>query len=282
MEISNKIVLTAIIAPFITTLLSVLTITPSLVDLFVLMIMYAITGFGITVGYHRLLTHSSFKTYNFVKYAFAICGTMAVEGSPIAWVADHRKHHKYSDQPDDPHSPYFYKQNAIKGTLNALYHSHVGWLLKDRDMPDPENYCRDLCRDKGIVLISKLNLAIILAGLIMPMIISGLLGGNIITALVWGGLVRIFMVHHVTWCINSICHFYGTRDNLTSDKSTNVKWLAIPSLGESWHNNHHADPLSAAHGIPGKQLDLSFMLIKGLEKLGLAWDVKLPRIKKTH
>lgn len=276
MEISKNILLIAIIGPFITTILAIILLFPSFIDLLVLLLMYLVTGFGITVGYHRLLTHNSFKTSNIVRYLFAIAGSMAVEGTPINWVADHRKHHKYSDKDDDPHSPHKYN-NVFK----ALYHSHVGWLLEDREIPEPEVYCRDLCNDFGMVLISKYNPEIIVIGLLIPMFIALILGGNILTALIWGGFVRIFLIHHVTWAVNSICHYYGKRPHKTYDKSTNVSWLAIPSLGESWHNNHHAYPCSAAHGNINTQLDLSYLLIILLERMGLAWDIKLPKQKKS-
>jgi stearoyl-CoA desaturase (delta-9 desaturase) len=200
-----------------------------------------------------------------------------VQGSVIAWVADHRKHHAHTDEEGDPHSPHVGHGDGILGALHGLWYAHMGWLFDAHGRADGEKYARDLVEDRGMTLMSRQFLSIVLIGLLIPAGLGYLLSGGTlkgaITGLIWGGLVRIFMLHHVTWSINSVCHFFGRRRFDVEDHSTNVFWLALPTLGESWHHNHHAFPRSAVHGLGRRELDPSAGVIRSLEKLGLVWDV---------
>jgi stearoyl-CoA desaturase (Delta-9 desaturase) len=246
-------------------------------DLAVLALMYVITGLGITVGYHRMLTHRSFQTYKPLEYMWAFLGSMAVQGPVIAWVADHRKHHAHTDAEGDPHSPHVGRGDGILGALRGLWYAHMGWLFDAHGRADGEKYARDLVEDRGMTLMSRQFLSIVLIGLLIPAGLGYLLtGGTLkgaITGLIWGGLVRIFMLHHVTWSINSVCHFFGRRRFDVEDHSTNVFWLALPSFGESWHHNHHAFPRSAVHGLKWWEVDTSAMVIRAMKRLHLAWNV---------
>ena len=246
-------------------------------DLAVLALMYVITGLGITVGYHRMLTHRSFQTYKPLEYMWAFLGSMAVQGPVIAWVADHRKHHAHTDAEGDPHSPHVGHGDGILGALQGLWYAHMGWLFDAHGRADGEKYARDLVEDRGMTLMSRQFLSIVLIGLLIPAGLGYLLtGGTLkgaITGLIWGGLVRIFMLHHVTWSINSVCHFFGRRRFDIEDHSTNVFWLALPSFGESWHHNHHAFPRSAVHGLKWWEVDTSAMVIRAMKRLHLAWNV---------
>jgi stearoyl-CoA desaturase (delta-9 desaturase) len=244
-------------------------------DLAILAGMYLFSAFGITIGYHRLLTHRAFETPRPVKYALAIAGQTAVQGPVIDWVADHRKHHAFTDEEGDPHSPHGHG-GGLKGALHGLYHAHVGWLFVTQGRADRRRYARDLMDDPVMKRISKSFLPNALLGLLVPFAIGFAVTGRIegaLTALLWGGLVRIFLLHHVTWSINSVCHFFGRRRFAVDDHSTNVFWLALPSLGESWHHNHHAFPRSARHGMRWWEVDVSGLIILGMKKLGLARDV---------
>jgi stearoyl-CoA desaturase (Delta-9 desaturase) len=239
--------------------------------------MYVITGLGITVGYHRMLTHRSFQTYKPLEYMWAFLGSMAVQGPVIAWVADHRKHHAHTDEEGDPHSPHVGRGDGVLGALRGLWYAHMGWLFDAHGRADGEKYARDLVEDRGMTLMSRQFLSIVLIGLLIPAGLGYLLtGGTLkgaITGLIWGGLVRIFMLHHVTWSINSVCHFFGRRRFDIEDHSTNVFWLALPSFGESWHHNHHAFPRSAVHGLKWWEVDTSAMVIRAMKRLHLAWNV---------
>src|SRR3954466_5764306 len=244
-------------------------------DLAILFVMYVLTCVGITVGYHRMLTHRSFQTYRPIRWLFAVLGTMGVEGPAITWVADHRKHHAYSDEDGDPHSPPAHGDGVL-AALKGLWHAHVGWLFRFEGRAEPRRYAPDLLKDRGLRVISALFVPLVGAGLAIPFALGWLLTGELrggLTGLLWGGLVRIFLLHHVTWSINSICHFFGRRRFATEDHSTNVAWLAPFSLGESWHHNHHAFPRAAVQGFRWWELDLSGLVIRGLEKLGLSWNV---------
>jgi stearoyl-CoA desaturase (delta-9 desaturase) len=214
-------------------------------DLAILAVGYVICGFGITVGYHRLLTHRAFQTHNGLRYAFAIAGSYALQGSPLDWVADHRKHHAHTDQEGDPHSPHVGHGHGLKG----LWHAHTGWLFETQGQADWKKYAKDLYEDRTMKRISKAFPWFALGSLLLPMlagfVLHGFTLGGALRGLVWGGLVRAFMLHHVTWSINSICHYFGRRRFDVEDHSTNVAWLAVPSLGEAWHHNHHAFPSSA-------------------------------------
>ena len=245
-------------------------------DLVIFAVCYAVTGLGITVGYHRLLTHRAFETYRPLRYALAIMGSAAVEGPVLDWVADHRKHHTFPDQEGDPHSPHVGRSGGFLGMMSGLWYAHVGWLWETNGQAEKRRYCPDLLEDPNMRKIHRRFPVIVLATLLVPFLAGWAWGGSLVTgleALVWAGLVRIFLIHHVTWSINSICHFYGRRRFDTDDQSTNVAWLALPSLGEAWHHNHHAFPRSAFHGLRWYELDPSGWLILTMQRLGLAWDV---------
>jgi stearoyl-CoA desaturase (delta-9 desaturase) len=245
-------------------------------DLVVLGVTYALTGLGITVGFHRLFTHRSFKTSRPVRAALAVLGSMAVEGPVIEWVSTHRKHHSYSDQPGDPHSPHLDELPGWRGALRGLGHAHVGWMFRGKDMANPARYARDLVADRDLRFISRTFPLWVAVGLAVPFGLGVALTGSLmggLTGLLWGGAVRIFLLHHVTFSINSLCHYFGRRPFSTGDESRNLAWLAPLSFGEAWHNNHHAFPTSAAHGLRRWQVDPGAWLIGALERCHLAWDV---------
>jgi stearoyl-CoA desaturase (Delta-9 desaturase) len=246
------------------------------VDLALLATLYVGSALGITVGYHRMLTHRSFRTSKPVEYAFAVLGSLAMQGPVVHWVADHRKHHAHTDREGDPHSPHVGAGSGVRGALRGLLHAHVGWLVTEHGQAQRERYARDLVEDPGMLRINRLFIPIVVAGFVLPAAVGGLVAGSWVgaaTGLLWGGLVRTFLLHHVTWSINSVCHFFGTRRFDVDDRSTNVFWLALPSLGEAWHHNHHAFPRSAVHGLRRIELDPSGWVIGAMERLGLAWDV---------
>jgi stearoyl-CoA desaturase (Delta-9 desaturase) len=269
----------AVVVPFCATLAAIVLFWNQVVsatDLVILAVMYLITATGITVGYHRMLTHRSFRTHKPTEYLFAVLGSMAVQGSVIAWVADHRKHHAHTDVEGDPHSPHVGHGDGVGGVLQGLWHAHTGWLLSEHGRADWKKYAPDLYEDPGMRLINRFFIPLLVLGLAIPALAGFLLTGTALgaaTGLLWGGLVRVFFVHHVTWSVNSICHFLGTRRFEVDDHSTNVFWLALPSLGESWHHNHHTFPRSAVHGLRRWELDPSAALIWAMERVGLAWNV---------
>ncbi|HEY5057500.1 MAG TPA: acyl-CoA desaturase [Gaiellaceae bacterium] len=247
---------------------------------------YVLTGLGITVGYHRLFTHRSFQTYRPVRYAFAILGQLAIEGNVITWVADHRKHHQFSDHEGDPHSPHAGFGDGVLEALHGLWHAHTGWLFSLEGRAEQAKYAKDLLQDRGMRIIAKLFFPMIIASLLIPALIGwALIGGwyGFISGLIWGGAVRIFLLHHITFSINSICHFWGRRRFRSEDESRNVWWLSWISFGESWHNNHHAFPTSAFHGLRPRELDPGALTIWTMEKLGLAWQVvRIPPEKQSR
>lgn len=250
----------------------------SWVDISLAVLFWAITAMGITVGYHRYFTHGSFKANRGVKITLAILGSLALEGSLDQWVADHRKHHRYSDDVGDPHSPWRFGSSR-RAVAKGLYYAHVGWLFDEENTPI-EKYAPDIAADRDLRTISRYFPVVVVSTLLVPAILGGLITwswAGALTAFFWAGLVRVAFVHHVTWSINSICHVYGARPFNSRDLSGNVAWLAIPSFGESWHNLHHVDPTSARHGVLRGQVDLSAGVIRGLEKLGLAHDVRWPK-----
>lgn len=280
MSRTEKIVnLGAVVLPFAATMLAIVLLWNSVVsatDLAIAAAMYLLTAIGITVGFHRLLTHRSFQTPKPLEYLFAILGSMAVQGPVISWVADHRKHHAHTDEEGDPHSPHVGHGDGVRGVLAGLWHAHSGWLLSTQGRADWKKYAPDLYEDRGMRAISRHFPLLVLATLALPALAGYLLTGTLVgalTGLLWGGLVRIFFVHHVTWSVNSVCHFLGTRRFDTDDHSTNVFWLALPSLGESWHHNHHAFPRSAVHGLKRWEPDPSALIIAGMERVGLARNV---------
>jgi stearoyl-CoA desaturase (Delta-9 desaturase) len=249
-------------------------------DLALLAVLYVLTGFGITIGFHRMLTHRSFQTSKPVERTFAMLGSMAVQGSVIQWVSDHRKHHAHTDEEGDPHSPHAgFAGGGVKGTLRGLFHAHVGWILTEDGGANRAKYAKDLVEDRWMKRISDNFHWIVLFSLALPASLGFLLAGGswkgAATGLLWGGFVRIFLLHHVTWSINSICHFFGTRRFDVDDHSTNVFWLALPSFGEAWHHNHHTFPRSAEHGLARweRLLDPSAFVIGLMERLGLVWNV---------
>jgi stearoyl-CoA desaturase (delta-9 desaturase) len=246
-------------------------------DVAIFMIMYIPVGLGVTVGFHRLLTHRSFKTSAGLRGLFGILGTMSVEGPVISWVADHRKHHAYSDRLGDPHSPHVDHGVGWRGALRGLAHAHVGWLFDHSQRGARERFAPDLVADPVISFVDSTFVLWSLVGLAIPFGLGYLIGGTVAAGLegmVWGGVARIFLLHHVTYSINSLCHFFGRRRFATSDHSRNLLWLAPLSFGEAWHNNHHAFPTSAMHGMGRREIDLSGILIAGLERAGLVWDVQ--------
>jgi stearoyl-CoA desaturase (delta-9 desaturase) len=269
----------AVVVPFAATIAAIALLWNRAVswhDLALFAGMYLITALGITVGFHRMLTHRSFRTHKATEYVFATLGSMAVQGSVIAWVADHRKHHAHTDTEGDPHSPHVGHGDGVIGVLRGLWHAHMGWLLSEHGRADWKRYAPDLYEDPGMRLINRRFVSLVLIGLALPAVLGYLVTGTLAgaaTGLLWGGLVRVFFVHHVTWSVNSVCHFLGSRRFEVDDRSTNVFWLALPSLGESWHHNHHAFPRSADHGLRPWELDPSGLLIRGMELVGLAWNV---------
>lgn len=248
------------------------------VDIVLLVLFWAITALGITIGYHRFFTHGSFKAPRAIKIFLAITGSLAIQGSINQWVADHRKHHKFSDDFGDPHSPWRFGTSR-RAVAKGLLWAHMGWLFAE-DQTTVENYAPDIAADQDLQRINRNYGWAVLASLLLPAILGGLITWSwlgALTAFFWAGLVRIAFVHHVTWSINSVCHVFGKRPFKTRDNSSNVAWLAIPSFGESWHNLHHADPTCARHGVLKGQVDLSAELIRGLERMNLAYDVRWPK-----
>jgi stearoyl-CoA desaturase (Delta-9 desaturase) len=245
-------------------------------DVAVFLIMYVVCAVGVTVGFHRHLTHRSFKAKKPVRFALAAMGSIAIEGPVISWVADHRKHHAFSDQEGDPHSPHVGHEGGWRGAFRGLFHAHVGWLFIHTQRGKKERYAPDLLKDPTIRFVDRTFVWWALGGLGMAAGLGYLIGGTwhaALTGLLWGGGVRMLVVHHVTYSINSLCHFFGRRDYSTGDESRNLAWLSLVTLGESWHNNHHAFPTSARHGLRRWQVDPSWLLISALEKVGLVWDV---------
>jgi len=245
-------------------------------DLIVFVSVYALTGLGITVGFHRLFTHRSFETGNVMRALLAALGSAAVEGPVTAWVADHRKHHAFSDEEGDPHSPHVGHGGGLKGTLKGLYHAHMGWLFIHTQRGNKERYAPDLLKDPVISFIDRTFVLWVAIGLLVPFLLGLLIGGTLtagLTGMLWGGAVRVFFLHHLTYSINSLCHVFGRRQFDTGDHSRNLAWLAPFTFGEAWHNNHHAFPTSAFHGLRSWQIDPSALVIRALERMGLAWNV---------
>jgi stearoyl-CoA desaturase (delta-9 desaturase) len=244
-------------------------------DLIIMAVLYAITCLGVTLGFHRLLTHRSFQTHKPTEYTLAILGSAAVQGPVMSWVADHRKHHAHTDKDGDPHSPHGHG-SGLKGAVKGLWYAHMGWLFDRAGQAEHARYARELYEDAGMQRIHRLFPLWVLLGLAIPFglgyAIDGTLGGALAAAL-WGGAVRIFLLHHVTWSINSVCHFFGTRRFKVDDHSTNVFWLAPLSMGESWHHNHHAFPRSAAHGLRWYEVDPTAYAIRLMRRAHLAWNV---------
>jgi stearoyl-CoA desaturase (Delta-9 desaturase) len=245
-------------------------------DLVILGGAYVLTGLGVTVGFHRLLTHRSFKTSPVLRGIFAALGSAAIEGPVISWVADHRKHHAFSDEHGDPHSPHVGHGGGWLGTLRGLFHAHMGWLFIHTERGSKVRFAPDLIKDPVVRMVDRTFVLWAVAGLAIPFAVGYAIEGTLaagLTALLWGGAVRVFLLHHVTYSVNSVCHVFGRRRFATDDESRNVFWLALPTMGEAWHNNHHAFPTSASHGLRLWELDPSAAVIRALEALGLVWDV---------
>ena len=245
-------------------------------DLLILALSYMVIGTGITVGFHRLLTHRSFKCHRVVRAGFAALGSAAAEGPVIDWVATHRKHHQFSDVDGDPHSPHVGHGTGWRGAVSGLLHAHVGWVFRDMEVADERRYAKDLLADPLIKFVDRTFVLWVAVGLAaafgLGVLFTGTVKGGLV-ALLWGGAARIFFMHHATFSINSLCHYFGRHDYDTGDESRNLAWLAIPTWGEAWHNNHHAFPTSYRHGLKRWQIDPSAAIIRTLEMMGLAWDV---------
>jgi stearoyl-CoA desaturase (Delta-9 desaturase) len=245
-------------------------------DLVVFAVLYAASGLGITVGFHRLFTHRSFKTSPAMRGVLAACGSIAIEGPVISWVADHRKHHAFSDQPGDPHSPHVDHGVGWRGALRGLAHAHVGWLFIHTQRGNRRRYAPDLLRDPVVSFVDRTFVLWAIGGNVAAFALGWLIGGTLtsgLTGLLWGGAVRLLVLHHATFSINSLCHFFGRKRFATDDESRNLAWLSLITFGEAWHNNHHAFPTSAAHGLGRREVDISAGVIWLMEKTGLAWDV---------
>ena len=272
--------LIAIATPFIGFLVAAIFFWGTLfngVQLAIFGFMYAITSIGITIGYHRLFTHSSFKTSRFMTAVFAAFGSMAIEGPVLQWVADHRRHHQCSDDEGDPHSPHLHSGGILEA-LKGMWHSHMGWMINPRTKQSMR-YVGDLRKDKLVRRMSKLFPLWVLISLALPALLGGLMTLTWMGAFLgflWGGLVRICFVHHVTWSINSVCHIWGAQPFSTNDHSRNNLIMGVFALGEGWHNNHHAFQSSARHGLRWWQLDMSYIIIWFMSKVGLVYDVRVP------
>ena len=250
---------------------------PSALDLSMAAIGYLVTGLAVTVGYHRGFTHRSFKARRGLRVALAIGGSLAVEGSPVQWVANHRRHHAFSDREGDPHSPWRYGTNT-RALLKGMIYAHVGWMLK-RELSNRARFAPDILADRDLRAVGRFSGALAAVSLLVPAVIGGLVSGTwsgAVAGFLWAGLVRVALLHHVTWSVNSVCHVVGKRPFSSRDRATNFWPLAILSMGESWHNSHHADPTAARHGTLPGQIDPSARVIWLLEKLNLVYDVRWP------
>ncbi len=252
-------VLIGVILPFVLTIYAIIMLWNQWVswrDLAIFAVMYVLCGLGITIGYHRMLTHNGFKTHPAVRFTFLALGSMAVESGALTWATTHLKHHALSDQDGDPHSP-----------LEGLWHAHLGWIIDGWDI-EPQKYGPWLMQDRMVMFFERTFLMWLTIGLIIPFLLGGW------TGLLWGGAVRIFFVHHITWSVNSICHMFGNRMFQTKDVSRNNWLIGLLAFGEGWHNNHHAFPRSALHGMRWYQVDISAYVIRLLGRLRLVWDIQ--------
>jgi stearoyl-CoA desaturase (Delta-9 desaturase) len=262
----KAVALVVVVVPFLATLLAIWLLWDRAVhgsDLLLLVVMYTVVAFGVTVGYHRMLTHRSFVPHPAVKAVLLVLGSMALEGDALQWTATHSKHHALADREGDPHSP-----------LEGFVHAHLGWIFAETDA-EPRRYCKHLLQDRLVLFVSRTHLLWVVLALAIPFTLGGLLAGWVgaLTGLLWGGLVRQFLTHHVTWSVNSVCHMFGKRAFATNDRSRNEWVVGLLAFGEGWHNNHHAFPRSAFHGLHWWQVDVSGYLIWTLERLGLAHEV---------
>jgi len=246
-------------------------------DLALLVVFYLFTGLGITIGFHRLFTHRSFEAPAAVRFVLAVAGSMATQGALMQWVGTHRRHHQHSDEEEDPHSPHGHGR-GVWNTFKGFWHAHTGWLLAS-EQAEMQRYARDLEQDPVARFVHRSFGLWVLAGLVIPGLLGGLLTlswTGALTGFLWGGLIRVFLVHHATWSVNSACHLWGRKTYRSHDESRNNTLVGILAMGEGWHNNHHAFPRSARHGLAWWQFDLSWLVIRGLELVGLARRVNLP------
>ena len=281
--LERRITVVAVALPFLGFLAAIALLWGSGVtwlDVGILAVMYVAVGFGVTIGFHRMLTHRAFDAKPWVRATFAIFGSMSVQGAVIHWVADHRRHHAFTDEEGDPHSPHTHDAEGVRGVFKGLWHSHMGWLFEGQ-RTSAKRFAPDLKKDPTIRWVDKYFPLWALLGLAIPFVLGfALSGGSLFagfTAFVWAGLVRVFLLHHATWSVNSICHMYGSKPFAIEDESRDNWLVAMVSLGEGWHHSHHAFPTSARHGLRRFQPDPSYWVIRTLEKLGLVWNVKRPK-----
>lgn len=281
--LSHKLVMgTAVVLPLLGAMLAMLLLTINgwlgWWHVAMVVVGWLTTGLGITVGFHRLLTHRSFDTFHGVRFFWALLGACSVEGSPLVWCAIHRRHHGFSDEPGDPHSPHQHGMGLL-GTMRGLLHAQVGWLFTGYwTSPELRRYVPDLLTQRYLVAIDRYYYLCVLVSLGLPALLGGLIEQSwygALLGLLWGGLVRILVTHHITWSINSVCHVFGTKTYRAGDESRNNFLCGVLGHGEGWHNNHHAFPTSARHGLEWWQFDLSWLTIRAMQSLGLAWDVRL-------
>jgi stearoyl-CoA desaturase (delta-9 desaturase) len=249
----------------------------SKVDWAIFAAMWVLGSIGIEIGYHRLFSHAAFQCTEGVKAALVILGSMGAQGPAISWASNHKHHHQVSDTDKDSHSPHHGGEGA-RGWLRGFWHAHLGWKF-EYPYPSPSHYTPALVKDRTVLVTGRYYYHWIALGFVVPALIGGLVTRSLqgaLTALIMGGLVRLVVGQHVTWCINSVCHLFGTRPFITGDRSTNVAWLALPTMGGSWHNNHHAFPQTANNGLDWWQLDLCYWVLRGLALFGLVWDIKEP------
>jgi stearoyl-CoA desaturase (Delta-9 desaturase) len=254
-------------------------------DLLILAGFYVLCAFGTTIGFHRYFTHRGFTTRKPVEAVLAILGSMTMQGPLTQWVTDHRKHHALSDKPGDPHSPHVGHGDGAPGALRGFVHAHVGWLFESLGMEQGREYGKDLYENRLVRTVDRLYLLWVALTLGLPFLLGYAIGGTTMAGLeglVWGGLIRIFLYQHATFSVNSICHMFGRKDYRSRDEARNNWLVALLVFGEGWHNNHHAFPASARHGLHRWQVDVSWWVIRGLEKLRLAWDVKVPEAEQLE
>jgi stearoyl-CoA desaturase (delta-9 desaturase) len=255
----------------------------SWLDVAMAVVLYAVSGLGVTVGYHRHFTHKSFKARRGLRVALAVAAALALQGGVVDWVADHRRHHAFSDKEGDPHSPWLFGTGPL-AVARGFWHSHMGWLFV-RDRTNARRFAPDLLADRDVMAVDRLFMVLAVLSIGLPALVGGLVTWSLwgaLTALFWAGLVRVALLHHVTWSINSICHMVGDRPFAARDRSANVWWLAVLSFGESWHNLHHADPTCARHGVKRGQVDISARLIRWFERLGWAYAVRWPTPRRLE
>jgi stearoyl-CoA desaturase (delta-9 desaturase) len=244
---------------------------------------YVVSGLGVTVGFHRYFTHRSFKARRGLRVGLAVAGSLALQGGVVSWVADHRRHHAFSDKEGDPHSPWLFGTGPV-ALARGFWHSHMGWLLQ-RDKTNARRFAPDLLADRDVMAVDRRFILLTVVSLGLPALIGGLATWSVwgaLTALFWAGLVRVALLHHITWSINSICHMVGDRPFASRDRSANVWWLAVLSFGESWHNLHHADPTCARHGVRRGQVDISARVVWLFERLGWAHSVHWPTPRRLE